>query len=171
MNSTREWILSWLIFFGIFCLPIINRFYWNVRISNKLFWFYFFFYHYNHFSNARVASELQDEGVIVNLGAHGQREGLAAHWEMWMFDQGGMTGLETIRASTLDPARYLGLDKNIGSLEVGKLADLMVIDGNPLENIRITDSVDYTMINGRLFDAAKMQEMGKKKRELMYFEK
>jgi len=127
-------------------------------------------HHYNHFSNARVAAELQDEGVIVNLGAHGQREGLGAHWEMWMFDQGGMTGLETIRAATLDPARYLGLDKNIGSLEVGKLADLMVIDGNPLENIRVTDKVDYTMINGRLFNAATMQEVGKKKRELMYFE-
>lgn len=128
-------------------------------------------HHYNHFNNARVAKELQDLGVLVNLGAHGQREGLAAHWEIWMFAQGGMTPLEAIRAATLDPAKYIGLDKNIGSLEVGKLADLIVIDGNPLINIRATDKVDYTMINGRLFNAATMNEVGKKQREEMYFEK
>ncbi|TMO09795.1 amidohydrolase family protein [Pseudoalteromonas sp. S558] len=128
-------------------------------------------HHYNHFNNARVAAELQDLGVLVNLGAHGQREGLGAHWEMWMFAQGGMTPLEAIRASTLDPAKYLGLDKNVGSLEVGKLADLMVIDGDPLKNIRDSDKVDYTMINGRLFNAETMNEVGKKEREPLYFEK
>ena len=127
-------------------------------------------HHYNHFNNARVAAELQDLGVLVNLGAHGQREGLGAHWEMWMFAQGGMTPLEAIRASTLDPAKYLGLDKNVGSLEVGKLADLMVIDGDPLKNIRDSDKVDYTMINGRLFNAETMNEVGKKEREPLYFE-
>lgn len=127
-------------------------------------------HHYNHFNNARVAAELQDLGVLVNLGAHGQREGLGAHWEMWMFAQGGMTPLEAIRASTLDPAKYLGLDKNVGSLEVGKLADLMVIDGDPLENIRDSDKIDYTMINGRLFDAATMNEVGKKQRAPLFFE-
>ncbi|TMO72076.1 amidohydrolase [Pseudoalteromonas sp. S3785] len=128
-------------------------------------------HHYNHFNNARVAKELQDLGVLVNLGAHGQREGLGAHWEMWMFAQGGMSSLEAIRASTLDPAKYLGLDKNIGSLEVGKLADLIVIDGDPLKNIRDSDKVDYTMINGRLFDASTMNEVGKKPRKPLYFEK
>ncbi|MBE0379581.1 amidohydrolase family protein [Pseudoalteromonas prydzensis] len=127
-------------------------------------------HHYNHFNNARVAKELQDLGVLVNLGAHGQREGLAAHWEIWMFAQGGMTPLEAIRAATLDPAKYIGLDKNIGSLEVGKLADLIVIDGNPLTNIRDTDKVDYTMINGRLFDAATMNEVGQKQRDKLFFE-
>lgn len=127
-------------------------------------------HHYNHFNNARVAAELQDLGVLVNLGAHGQREGLGAHWEMWMFAQGGMTPLEAIRASTLDPAKYLGLDKNVGSLEIGKLADLVVIDGDPLTNIRDSDKIDYTMINGRLFDAATMNEVGKKQREPLFFE-
>ncbi|MBQ4833270.1 PD40 domain-containing protein [Pseudoalteromonas sp. MMG010] len=128
-------------------------------------------HHYNHFNNARVAAELQDLGVLVNLGAHGQREGLGAHWEMWMFAQGGMSSLEAIRASTLDPAKYLGLDKNIGSLEVGKLADLIVIDGDPLKDIRQSDKVQYTMINGRLFNAATMNEVGAKPREALYFEK
>ena len=127
-------------------------------------------HHYNHFNNARVAKELQDLGVLVNLGAHGQREGLAAHWEIWMFAQGGMSPLQAIRAATLDPAKYVGLDQHIGSIEVGKLADLVVVDGDPLKNIRDTDKVSYTMINGRLFDAATMQEVGKKPRAKLYFE-
>ncbi|CAH9052301.1 Tol-Pal system protein TolB [Pseudoalteromonas holothuriae] len=127
-------------------------------------------HHYNHFSNARVSKELQDEGVLVNLGAHGQREGLAAHWEIWMFAQGGMTPLEALRAATLDPAKYVGLDQHIGSIEAGKLADLVVIDGDPLSNIRDTDKVAYTMINGRLYDAATMNEVGKKQRDKLFFE-
>ncbi|MBD1583904.1 amidohydrolase family protein [Pseudoalteromonas sp. S16_S37] len=127
-------------------------------------------HHYNHFNNARVSKELQDLGVLVNLGAHGQREGLAAHWEIWMFAQGGMTPLEALRAATLDPAKYVGLDKHIGSIEAGKLADLVVIDGDPLSNIRDTDKVTYTMINGRLFDASTMNEVGKKERDKLFFE-
>lgn len=127
-------------------------------------------HHYNHVSNAQVAAQLQDLGVMVNLGAHGQREGLAAHWEMWMFAQGGMSAHEVLRAATLDSARYIGLDEHIGSLEAGKLADLIVIDGDPLKDIRVTDKVQYTMINGRLFDAATMNEVGKKQREKLYFE-
>ena len=128
-------------------------------------------HHYNHFNNAKVAAELQDLGVKVNLGAHGQREGLAAHWEIWMFAQGGMSSLEAIRAATLDPAYYLGLDEHIGSIEAGKLADLIVIDGDPIADIRVTDRVTYTMMNGRLFDAQTMQPVDGEKREPLYFER
>jgi imidazolonepropionase-like amidohydrolase len=115
---------------------------------------------FNHINNASIAKKLYDAGVSIQLGAHGQREGLAAHWELWMFQQGGMTPLEAIRSSTLAGARYLGLDKEIGSLEPGKLADLIVLDANPLENIRNTHSVRYTIVNGRIFDAATMNEIG-----------
>jgi imidazolonepropionase-like amidohydrolase/Tol biopolymer transport system component len=114
----------------------------------------------NHLNNARVAKELLDAGVKVQLGAHGQRESLGAHWELWMFEQGGMTPLQSIRAATLDGARYLGLDRDIGSLEPGKLADLIVLDANPLENIRNTHAVRYTVVNGRIYDAATMNEIG-----------
>jgi len=115
---------------------------------------------HNHFNNARVAKELYDAGVSVQLGAHGQREGLAAHWELWMFQQGGMTPLQAIRSATLNGAKYLGLDREIGSLEPGKLADLIVLDANPLENIRNSHEVRYTIVNGRIFDAATMNEIG-----------
>ncbi len=82
---------------------------------------------YNHFNNARVATELQNEGVDVLLGAHGQREGLAAHWEMWMFAQGGMSPWNVIKASTIDGAKYIGMDDQLGSIKAGKLADLVIL--------------------------------------------
>jgi adenine deaminase len=103
---------------------------------------------------------LTDVGVKVNLGAHGQLQGLGAHWELWMLKQGGMTNMEAIRAATLNGAEYIGAGNDIGSLEVGKLADLIVLDKNPLENIRNTESVIYTMVNGRLYDTETMNEIG-----------
>lgn len=106
----------------------------------------------------------------MSLGAHGQREGLAAHWEIWMFAQGRMSPLQAIGAATLEPAQYVGLDQHIESIEMGKLADLVVVNGDLLKNIRDTDKTSYTMINGRLFDAATMQKVGKKPRAKLYFE-
>ena len=97
---------------------------------------------------------------MVNMGAHGQLQGLGVHWEIWMLQQGGMTNHEALRAATMNSATSLGLDKWIGSLQAGKLADLIVLDSNPLENIRNTESVRYTMVNGRLYDAAHMNEIG-----------
>ena len=127
---------------------------------------------YNHISNASVAAQLQDLGVKVQLGAHGQREGLGAHWEMWMFAQGGMTPLEVLRAATLDGAKYIGMDKHLGSLEQGKLADLVVLNQNPLTDIFKSDDVAMVMINGRLYQSSTMNEIGNhpKQREKLYFE-
>ena len=115
---------------------------------------------YNHFEIARTVKALNDAGVLVQLGAHGQREGLGAHWELWMFEQGGMSPLQALRAATLNGARYLGLDGDIGSLEEGKLADLVVLEENPLENIRNSETVRYTMVGGRLYDAHTLHQVG-----------
>ena len=121
---------------------------------------------------AQTATELQRAGVPVNIGAHGQREGLGAHWEMWMFGLGGMTPLEAIRTATLNPARYLGMDKEIGSLEAGKLADLVILDGDVLSDIRQSDKIAAVMINGRLYELPTMNEIGvrKKARQPFFFE-
>jgi len=121
---------------------------------------------------ARTATELQHQGVPVNIGAHGQREGLGAHWEMWTLVMGGMTPLEAIRSATLNGARYLGLAKDVGSLEVGKLADLSIIDGDVLADIRQSDRITQVMVNGRLYDVATMNETGAtpKPRQPFFFE-
>ncbi|HET7274806.1 MAG TPA: amidohydrolase family protein [Longimicrobiaceae bacterium] len=107
-----------------------------------------------------TANVIEDMGGSVQLGAHGQLEGLAAHWELWMFGQGGMTPMEALQAATIAGAEYLGLDGDLGSIEEGKLADLVVMDRNPLENLRNSESVSMVMANGQLFDAATMNLIG-----------
>ncbi|MFO1339080.1 MAG: amidohydrolase family protein [Burkholderiaceae bacterium] len=121
---------------------------------------------------ARTATALQRAGVKVNIGAHGQREGLGAHWEMWMFGLGGMTPLEAIRTATIDPAHYLGLDRDIGSIEPGKLADLVIINGDVLKDIRQSDRISHVMQNGRLFEVPSMNEVvsRSKARKPFFFE-
>lgn len=128
---------------------------------------------FGHIQNAEGAKKIMDAGGKVQLGAHGQLHGLGAHWELWMFVQGGMSELEALRAATLWGAEYIGMDKEIGSLEEGKLADLVVLDKNPLENIQHTEFVKYTMVNGRLYDAATMNQIGNYElgREKFYWER
>jgi imidazolonepropionase-like amidohydrolase len=98
--------------------------------------------------------------VKVNLGAHGQLQGLGAHWELWMLEQGGMTNHEALRAATLHGAEYLGLDGDIGSVEPGKLADLIVLDADPLADIRNSTAIRYVLVNGRIYDAATLEQLG-----------
>jgi len=111
-------------------------------------------------SVARSMKRLDDAGVIVNAGSHGQVSGLAQHWEMWLLAQGGMSNHHVLRTATLNGARTLGLDAQIGSLEAGKLADLLVLDSNPLDDIRNSNTVRYTVVNGRVYDANTLDEVG-----------
>ena len=128
---------------------------------------------YQYIEASRSLKRIVDAGGKVQLGAHGQLQGLGAHWELWMLAQGGMTPLQAIRCATLSGAQYIGLDRDLGSIEPGKLADLLVMSKNPLENIRNSDSVRYVMLNGRLYDAATMNEIGNHPRErgAFYWEK
>ncbi len=121
---------------------------------------------YHHFALARVATDILHRGGNVELGAHGQRQGLGAHWELWMLQQGGMTNHEALRCATWMGARSIGLDHRLGSIQPGLLADLIVIDGDPLVDIRQSENVLYTMINGRLYDAQTLDQIEPEKRPL-----
>ncbi|HAN32004.1 MAG TPA: amidohydrolase, partial [Myxococcales bacterium] len=112
---------------------------------------------WNHIQAARFAKALVDAGGRVQVGAHGQREGLAVHWELWSFVQGGMSPVQALRAGTLDGARYIGLDDDLGSLEPGKLADLAIVKGRPDVDISHSERVKWTVVGGRVYDASNLQ--------------
>ena len=123
-------------------------------------------------NNAREAHKLAKAGVPVSIGAHGQEAGIAAHWEIWSFVRGGMSPVEALAAGTIESARSLGYDRDVGSLEAGKLADLVILDGDPTADIRNSEKVAKVMIGGRLYDSATLNEevTGTRKRLPYYWE-
>lgn len=123
-------------------------------------------------NSAREAHKLALRGVPVSIGAHGQEPGIAAHWELWSFVRGGMSPIEALATGTITAAQSLGYDRDVGSLEPGKLADLVVLDADPTTDIRNSDKVQKVMIGGRLYDAATLNEelTGTRKRLPYYWE-
>lgn len=116
---------------------------------------------YHHIEVAKSLKTMRDAGIKVQIGGHGQLQGLSPNWEIWSLTQGGMSNWEALRAATIDGADLLGLSKQLGSIEAGKRADLVVLNTNPLDNIRSTIDTRYVMVNGRLFDVdADMAEIG-----------
>jgi Tol biopolymer transport system component len=123
---------------------------------------------------AESAARIQRAGGLVGVGAHGQLQGLGYHWEMWAFAMGGMTPEEVLRAATIDGAKIIGFEQDLGSLEKGKLADLVVLDRNPLVDIRNTNSVRFVMKNGELYDGETLDQVWpveKKLRSFWWWEK
>ena len=105
---------------------------------------------WNHQQVARDAADMARGGVLVTLGAHGQLQGLGDHWELWaLAGPGAMTPAEAIRAATIDGAAYLGLDRQLGSIEAGKLADLVVLNSDPLADVHNSEDIDFVVVNGR----------------------
>ena len=104
---------------------------------------------WTHQAVARDAAVLDQQGVTVTLGAHGQLQGLGVHWELWaLAGPGAMEPWQALRAATWNGARYLGLEGELGSVEAGKLADLVVLDADPLEDIRNSTAIDVVIANG-----------------------
>ena len=113
---------------------------------------------WHHQQTASDAAEMARKGVLVTMGGHGQLQGLGSHWELWALagldaPVAAMTPMEALRAATLSGAEYLGLETELGSIEPGKLADLVILNADPREDIRHTTDIYQVMKNGELWDS------------------
>ncbi|MEZ5040212.1 MAG: amidohydrolase family protein [Saprospiraceae bacterium] len=105
------------------------------------------------------AKDLVEAGGRAGIGSHGQLQGLGYHWELWALQSGGMSEHDALRVATILGAEAIGLSKDLGSIEPGKLADLVIFDKNPLENIRHSSTIRYVMKNGRLYNGDTLDEV------------
>lgn len=124
-----------------------------------------------HMDMARELLKLHDAGVLLQMGAHGQKMGLGAHWEMEMFVHGGFSPYQALKIATINGFKHHGLDHELGSLEEGKLADLVIVSSNPLEDIRNSRDIKYVMKNGVLYSGTDASQVypGKEAYKPMYF--
>jgi hypothetical protein len=107
---------------------------------------------------AQAMADVIAEGGWGAVGSHGEHHGIASHWEVWM-GASALGNMGALEVASLHGARFLGVDKDLGSIEVGKLADLMVLNKNPLDNIRNTTDAQYVMKSGVLYDAMTLDQI------------
>jgi imidazolonepropionase-like amidohydrolase/Tol biopolymer transport system component len=101
---------------------------------------------------AASAAKVVKAGGHVCVGSHGEMQGIGYHWEMWALAEGGLAPLDVLRCATLHGAEAIGYAQDLGSIEPGKLADLLVLKKDPLADVRNTTSIRYVMKNGELFE-------------------
>ena len=101
----------------------------------------------------RNLKKLHDAGVRIGFGTDtgppGRIQGFFEHWEMELMVQAGLTPMQVIQTASKNAAEYLGVSKDFGTLEKGKVADLIVLDKNPLDDIRNTRTIHAVYLGGQ----------------------
>jgi Tol biopolymer transport system component len=115
---------------------------------------------------AAQMAKLERAGGLVGVGSHGQLQGLGYDWEMWMLASGGMTPMEVLRCATVNGSKIIGRPQDLGSIEPGKLADLVILDKNPLDDIHNTNTVHWVMKNGELFEGDTLNQVWPEQKKL-----
>ena len=119
--------------------------------------------------HAEFMKDLVEADGLGGIGSHGQLQGLGYHWELWSVASGGMKSMDALKVATILGAESLGLDGDLGSIEEGKLADILILDKNPLEDIRNTNTITHVIKNGKVYDADTLDEVAPVKKEAETF--
>ncbi|MAO65146.1 MAG: amidohydrolase [Balneola sp.] len=113
--------------------------------------------------------DLFEAGGRAGVGSHGQLQGLGYHWELWAMQSGGISEHDILKVATIQGAEAIGLDTDLGTIEEGKLADLLILNSNPLDDIRNSKDLEFILKNGYMYEAETLDEVFPKQKELPTF--